>query len=112
MGGAIRLAIANTGGDEFLVIDSDSFTVGDYRYVTLVFGICGRKPAILFAEVAEGRHLRTQGSLVKACVFVEKCREFHLFRSIQSIGLLQFQPIELFNSVGVDCSFGLINATK
>ena len=57
-GGAISLAIANTGGDEFLVIDGDSFTVGDYRYATSVFGICGRKPAVFLADVAEGRHLK------------------------------------------------------
>jgi D-glycero-alpha-D-manno-heptose 1-phosphate guanylyltransferase len=52
-GGAIRLAISRTGGDEFLVVNGDSFTGLDYQHVASVFYACNRQPLMVLTEVAD-----------------------------------------------------------
>jgi D-glycero-alpha-D-manno-heptose 1-phosphate guanylyltransferase len=52
-GGAIRLAISRTDGDEFLVVNGDSFTAIDYHNVASVFYAQNRRPLMVLTEVAD-----------------------------------------------------------
>ena len=52
-GGAIRLAISRIGGDEFLVVNGDSFTAVDYQNMAAVFYAGDRLPLMVLTEVAD-----------------------------------------------------------
>ena len=52
-GGALRLAMARTGGDEFLIVNGDSFTAVNYREVASVFYDQNRQPLMVLTEVAD-----------------------------------------------------------
>lgn len=49
----MRLAIARTAGDEFLVVNGDSFTEVDHRAVVSAFFTRGRQPLMVLAEVPD-----------------------------------------------------------
>lgn len=52
-GGALRLAIARTSGDEFLIVNGDSFTAVNYRELASVFYARNRQPLMVLTEVAD-----------------------------------------------------------
>jgi len=78
-GGAIRLAISRTGGDEFLVVNGDSFTAVDYRNIAVVFYAGDRLPLMVLTEVGDtaryGRVEWTEAAADAAAYRVERFLE-------------------------------------
>lgn len=52
-GGAVRLAASRAMGNEFLVINGDSFIEVDYKAVVAAFFASGRQPLMVLSEVSE-----------------------------------------------------------
>lgn len=52
-GGAVRLAASRTNGNEFLVVNGDSFTAVDYGAVVSAYHAGGHCPLMVLAEVAD-----------------------------------------------------------